>query len=183
MTGTPRNEVAPAAERVPLAGPLLYALALRFLRGRGSRLLSSTALAALAASTLGVTAMGVAMALMTGYQGDLQKKLVGANAAVMVYPPLELERSTRGARLAEAIGRLPEITRVDRVAYVQIVHHVAAVCDELQRQVVGETSGHLLQHDRTFAKPLLAETFRRFNQMNLPRHRCFTHCICLSTSS
>jgi len=43
-------------------------------------------MAALAASTLGVTAMGVAMALMTGYQGDLQKKLVGANAAVMVYP-------------------------------------------------------------------------------------------------
>ncbi len=125
MTGPPHHAPAPAPDSspppasTPLAGPLLYALALRFLRGRGSRLLSSTALAALAASTLGVTAMGVAMALMTGYQGDLQKKLVGANAAVMVYPPLELERSTRGARLAEAIGRLPEVTRVDRVAYVQ----------------------------------------------------------------
>ncbi|MBP9143594.1 MAG: ABC transporter permease [Thermoanaerobaculia bacterium] len=116
MTASPRP---PADLPTPLSGSLLYALALRFLRGRGSRLLSSTAMAALAASTLGVTAMGVAMALMTGYRGDLQKKLVGGNAAVLVYPPLELERSDRGLRLAEEIRQLPEVTRVDRVAYVQ----------------------------------------------------------------
>ena len=109
----------PVQSQAPLSGSLLYALALRFLRGRGSRLLSSTAMAALAASTLGVTAMGIAMALMTGYRGDLQKKLVGGNAAVLVYPPLEFERSENGIRLAEAIRRLPEVTRVDRVAYVQ----------------------------------------------------------------
>lgn len=109
----------PAGLSTPLTGSLLYALALRFLRGRGSRLLSSTAMAALAAATLGVTAMGVAMALMTGYRGDLQKKLVGANAAVLVYPPLGLDRSESGRRLGEAIRNLPEVTRVDRVAYVQ----------------------------------------------------------------
>ena len=103
----------------PLSGSLLTALALRFLRGRGSRLLSSTAMAALAASTLGVTAMGVAMALMTGYRGDLQKKLVGANAAVLVYPPLALDRSESARRLSEAVRKLPEVARVDRVAYVQ----------------------------------------------------------------
>lgn len=121
MNGLPQPELAPesAGARAPLAGPFLYALAIRFLRGRGSRLLSSTAMAALAASTLGVTAMGVAMALMTGYSGDLQKKLVGGNAAVLVYPPMELAASARGIRLAEAIRRLPEVTRVDRVAYVQ----------------------------------------------------------------
>lgn len=103
----------------PLGGSLLAALALRFLRGRGSRLLSSTAMAALAASTLGVTAMGVAMALMTGYRGDLQKKLVGANAAVLVYPPLALDRDAGASRLSDAIRGLPEVRRVDRVAYVQ----------------------------------------------------------------
>jgi lipoprotein-releasing system permease protein len=103
----------------PLTGSLLYALALRFLRGRGSRLLSSTALAALAASTLGVMAMGVAMALMTGYRGDLQKKLVGANAAVLVYPPPVLDRDAGASRLSDSIRGLPEVTRVDRVAYVQ----------------------------------------------------------------
>jgi len=121
VNGSPQPELAPesAGARAPLAGPLLYALAIRFLRGRGSRLLSSTAMAALAASTLGVTAMGVAMALMTGYSGDLQKKLVGGNAAVLVYPPMELAARARGIQLAEAIRRLPEVTRVDRVAYVQ----------------------------------------------------------------
>jgi lipoprotein-releasing system permease protein len=109
----------PPASPTPLGGSLLAALALRFLRGRGSRLLSSTALAALAASTLGVTAMGVAMALMTGYSGDLQKKLVGANAAVLVYPPLVLDREAGASRLSTAIRGLGEVRRVDRVAYVQ----------------------------------------------------------------
>lgn len=109
----------PPAAPTPLGGSLLAALALRFLRGRGSRLLSSTALAALAASTLGVTAMGVAMALMTGYRGDLQKKLVGANAAVLVYPPIVLDREAGASRLSAAIRGLDEVRRVDRVAYVQ----------------------------------------------------------------
>jgi len=119
VNGVAPPEPVAGTARAPLAGPLVYALAVRFLRGRGSRLLSATAMAALAASTLGVTAMGVAMALMTGYSGDLQKKLVGGNAAVLVYPPMELERSARGIRLAESIRGLPEVTRVDRVAYVQ----------------------------------------------------------------
>jgi lipoprotein-releasing system permease protein len=115
----PTSPHAPGALATPLSGSLLGALALRFLRGRGSRLLSSTAMAALAASTLGVTAMGVAMALMTGYRGDLEKKLVGGNAAVLVYPPPALDRSEGARRLAESLRRLPEVTRVDRVAYVQ----------------------------------------------------------------
>lgn len=63
--------------------------------------------------------MGVAMALMTGYRGDLEQKLVGANAAVLVYPPLALDRESGAAHLADSIRALPGVTRVDRVAYVQ----------------------------------------------------------------
>jgi lipoprotein-releasing system permease protein len=59
------------------------------------------------------------MALMTGYRGDLEKKLVGGNAAVLVYPPLALDRSESARRLAETLRSLPEVSRVDRVAYVQ----------------------------------------------------------------
>ena len=65
---------------------LLWSIAWRFLRGRRSRLMDSTARAALIAITIGVTAMVIAMALMTGYQKDLQRKLVRGNAAVIVYP-------------------------------------------------------------------------------------------------
>jgi len=83
---------------------LVWALTWRFLRGRRSRLLDGTARAALAAIALGVFAMVIAMALMTGYRHDLQRKLVAGNAAVIVYPladgeeekVLELERAVDG---------------------------------------------------------------------------------------
>jgi lipoprotein-releasing system permease protein len=102
-----------------LGGPVALRLALRFLAGGASRLLSSTARASLAASALGVTAMGVAMALMTGYRGDLEAKLVGGNAAVIVYPPPEPERAEEGRRLAAEIAARPGVKRVEEVAYVQ----------------------------------------------------------------
>ncbi|HET9228406.1 MAG TPA: hypothetical protein VFR31_17150, partial [Thermoanaerobaculia bacterium] len=59
-------------ESRPLRGPLSWLIAWRFLRGHRSRLLDGTARAALLATALGVTAMVIAMALMTGYREDLQ---------------------------------------------------------------------------------------------------------------
>ncbi len=99
------------------AGPLVPALALRLLRGGRRGLLGSTARAALAASALGTAALGVAMALMTGYREDLQAKLLGGNAAILVYP-----RGAEGELAPEdltAIRALPGVTRVDRVGFVQ----------------------------------------------------------------
>lgn len=98
--------------------PLLWTIAWRFLRGRGSRLLDGTARAALAATTLGVTAMVIAMALMTGYREDLKDKLVRGNAAVIVYPltpaGFGLDDATRAA-----LGSIPGVTEVRRVTYGQ----------------------------------------------------------------
>ena len=108
-----------SADSVTLAGPITLRIALRFLGGGGSRLLGSTARAALAASTLGVAAMGVAMALMTGYREDLQSKLVAGNAAVLAYPPNEPERAGEVAGFARAAAGIEGVTRVDSVAYVQ----------------------------------------------------------------
>ena len=65
---------------------LVLSLAWRFFRGRGNRLLDGTARAALIGTTLGVTAMVIAMALMSGYREDLRRKLVRGNAAVIAYP-------------------------------------------------------------------------------------------------
>jgi len=98
--------------------PLAWFIAWRFLRGRRSRLLDGTARAALAATALGVTAMVVAMALMTGYSEDLQAKLVGDNAAVGVYP-LRGEGAALSAETLGALAAIPGVEGVSRVAYGQ----------------------------------------------------------------
>lgn len=102
----------------PLTGPLPWVIAWRFLRGRRSRLLDGTARAALLSTALGVMAMIIAMALMTGYREDLQGKLVRGNAAVIAYPvggePGPLPPAKEKALLA-----IPGVEKIGRVAYGQ----------------------------------------------------------------
>ena len=100
-----------------LAGPLPWVVAWRFLRGHRSRLLDGTARAALLATALGVTAMVIAMALMTGYRGDLQRKLVRGNAAVIAYPVGAQGILTPQKRAA--LLRIPGVRKIGQVAYGQ----------------------------------------------------------------
>lgn len=72
--------------RPPLSRPVAWELAWRFLRGQRSRLLAGTARVAFAATALGVTALVIAMALMTGYQEELERKLSGGGGAVLAIP-------------------------------------------------------------------------------------------------
>jgi lipoprotein-releasing system permease protein len=99
-------------------GPLPWVIAWRFLRGRRTRLLDGTARAALLSTALGVMAMIIAMALMTGYRQDLEGKLVRGNAAVIAYPsggePAALPAGKRRALLA-----IPGVEKLGRVAYGQ----------------------------------------------------------------
>jgi len=103
-----------------LRGPVPWIVAWRFLRNRRSRLLDGTARAALAATALGVTAMVITMALMTGYREDLQAKLLSGNAAVLAYPVAPGEA---GAELSEEtiakVEAIPGVERVGQVAYAQ----------------------------------------------------------------
>ena len=96
--------------------PLTLSLAARYLRGRRSLLLASTARASLTSILLGVAAMVVAMALMTGYSEELQRKLIGGNAAIVAYP------NSPGGVTAEDIRRVTElegVLAVSRIAYGQ----------------------------------------------------------------
>lgn len=93
-------------------------IAWRFLRGERSRLLDGTARAALLATALGVTAMVIAMALMTGYREDLQGKLVRGNAAVIAYPVGSEGGELPPEKLA-ALQRIPGVQKIGRVAYGQ----------------------------------------------------------------
>lgn len=104
--------------RATLDGPVAWIVAWRFLRNRRSRLLDGTARAALAATALGVTAMVIAMALMSGYREDLQAKLLSGNAAVLAYPlsPAQAAADLSPDRVT-ALRTIPGVERVGQVAY------------------------------------------------------------------
>lgn len=108
---------------------LIASLSWRFLRGRGSRLLNNTARAAIGATALGVTAMVIAMALMSGYRLDLQRKLVRGNAAVVIYPLLDAALPGDAQAELEAI---PGVSRVQRVLYGQGTLAGGAAADGLE---------------------------------------------------
>ncbi len=98
-----------------LSGPLSWTLARRLLADPRSRLLHSSARAALLATTLGVAALGIALALMTGYREDLVARLIGGNAAVLVYPGEE----TAEAEIRAALVGLAGVTRATPVGYLE----------------------------------------------------------------
>src|SRR5260221_1007541 len=85
-------------------------IAWRYLRRPSDRLVSAVGLVSIFGLVIGVMALVISMALMTGYRDDLQKKLLGGNAEVFVYAvggpisdtkaALGLVRSTAG--VAEA---------------------------------------------------------------------------------
>ena len=66
--------------------PLSLEVALGYLRSRPSRLVSSVSLLSIGGIALGVAALVVAMGLLSGYRSEIQGKLIGANAEVVVFP-------------------------------------------------------------------------------------------------
>jgi lipoprotein-releasing system permease protein len=60
-------------------------IAWRYLRRPTDRLVSAVGLASVLGLVIGVMALVISMALMTGYRRDLQSKLLGGNAEVFVY--------------------------------------------------------------------------------------------------
>jgi len=96
----------------------VLSLAWRFFRGRGNHLLDGTARAALVGTTLGVTAMVIAMALMSGYREDLRRKLVRGNAAVIAYPILGTGLDWEADK-KESVEALAEVEAVRPVVYGQ----------------------------------------------------------------
>jgi lipoprotein-releasing system permease protein len=60
-------------------------IAWRYLRRPTDRLVSAVGLASVLGLVIGVMALVISMALMTGYRRDLQTKLLGGNAEIFVY--------------------------------------------------------------------------------------------------
>src|SRR5256712_4574636 len=76
-----------------MTGPLHYGprmnlsrqIAWRYLRRPTDRLVSAVGFVSVLGLVIGVMALVISMALMTGYRRDLQRKLLGGNAEVFVY--------------------------------------------------------------------------------------------------
>ena len=129
----------------PGVNALPWEIAWRYLRGRRSRLLDSTARAAILATGIGVLAMVIAMALMTGYRHELQNKLIGANAAVIAYPILSEGAGPLTSQQVSGLRALPGVERVDAVGFGTGVLSSAAVPQGLDVSLRGvEPGGEML---------------------------------------
>ena len=95
------------------AAGVVWWIAARYLLGGRSRLLSGTARSALGSTGLGVAAMVISMALMSGYSGSVQSRLL--QAGPLIVSPLGEAASDSGAADSTA-ERLRGIPGVDRVA-------------------------------------------------------------------
>ena len=83
-------------------------IAWRYLRRPTDRLVSAVGLASVLGLVIGVMALVISMALMTGYRRDLQTKLLGGNAEIFVYsigaPIAEPRRVLDSIRGAEGVA-------------------------------------------------------------------------------
>jgi lipoprotein-releasing system permease protein len=97
-------------------------VAVRYLRSRPSRLVSSVSLLSIAGIALGVAALVVAMGLLSGYRTEIREKLIGANAEVVVFPMM----AGGDADPTALEGRLAKVPRVKATAGVIYQTGVAA---------------------------------------------------------
>src|SRR6186997_755039 len=96
-------------------------VALRYLRAkRKQTFLSIVSVIAVLGFILGVMALIIALALMTGFQEDIQSKILGASAHILVY-----SSSSRGIRdidnTMNIIRRNPEVISVSPVIYGKVM--------------------------------------------------------------
>lgn len=100
-------------------------VALRYLRAkRKQTLLSAVSLIAVIGFILGVMALIIALALMTGFQEDIQSKILGASAHVILYPT-----GTRGIRnyhnTIDIVRKNQDVISVSGVIYGKVMIYTA----------------------------------------------------------
>jgi lipoprotein-releasing system permease protein len=96
-------------------------VALRYLRAkRKQTLLSAVSLIAVLGFILGVMALIIALALMTGFQEDIQSKILGASAHVILYPT-----GARGIRdyhnTIDIVRKNSDVVSVSGVVYGKVM--------------------------------------------------------------
>jgi lipoprotein-releasing system permease protein len=90
-------------------------IAWRYLRRPTDQLVSAVGMASVLGLVIGVMALVISMALMTGYRRDLQTKLLGGNAEVFVYSIGTAIADPR--RLLEVVGGTPGVAEASPVLF------------------------------------------------------------------
>ncbi len=116
--------------------PLELEVALAYLRSRPSRLVSSVSLLAIGGIALGVTALVVAMGLLSGYRTEIREKLLGANAEIVVYPLAPADAADVAA-LRRRLAGVPRVRATAPVVYQSALAASAATPDGVDAVVKG----------------------------------------------
>ena len=103
-------------------------VAIRYVRSRPSRLVSSVSLLSIAGIALGVAALVVAMGLLSGYRTEIREKLIGANAPVVVFP-MTAGGDPDPAAVQRRIEKVPRVKATAPVIYQTGVASSAATPD------------------------------------------------------
>jgi lipoprotein-releasing system permease protein len=111
-------------------------IALRYLRSRPSRLVSAVSLLSIAGIALGVAALVVAMGLLSGYRSEIREKLIGANAAVVVFPMIP-GGDPDPAALERRVAAVPGVRATAPVIYDSGVIASAANADGVDAVLKG----------------------------------------------
>jgi len=122
--------------------PLSLEVALGYLRSRPSKLVSSVSLLSIGGIALGVAALVVAMGLLSGYRTEIQEKLIGANAEVVVFPlALPSGASADTLALAARLEKVPRVRAISLVIYQSGVASSAATPDGTDAVLKGVDPG------------------------------------------
>jgi lipoprotein-releasing system permease protein len=92
------------------------AIAWRYLKRPADALVSAVGFVSILGLVIGVMALVISMALMTGYRGDLQRKLLGGNAEVFVYSVGAPIADTH--RLLQIVGTTPGVAEASPVLFL-----------------------------------------------------------------
>jgi lipoprotein-releasing system permease protein len=94
---------------------LALEVALRYVKSRPSRLISSVSLLSLCGIALGVAALVVAMGLLSGYRTEIREKLIGGNVEMVVFPLSGQEADPQA--LARRLAAVPRVRATASVIY------------------------------------------------------------------
>lgn len=94
-------------------------LAFRFLRARQYAFINLITILSMAGVALGVCALIVVLSVMSGFQDEFTKKIVGMNSHVTIYKAGGVIEAPQA--VVDKLGRMPQVTGVSPIVYGQVM--------------------------------------------------------------